>query len=247
MTAEVRLDGRTLHAFDGSSHDMLTGQASLRIGPHDLTPGAHTVSVERNGSESLFVALVADCAVSAAMNPTAPAVSVARHYARLVARPVEKRRRVWDEKLRRDVEQTYADVEFDRVPVAPGETLSLGDRIEVQLSLYAPADTRYVTVEDHLPAGCRTVELHGGRRLRSPMREHVECDDTRVAFSIDRVPAGAHTLTYVIRCQSIGSFAALPPRAIALDAPQAACIGNLDRLTIARPAAVPEPTLSANR
>ncbi|MFQ5878822.1 MAG: Ig-like domain-containing protein [Dehalococcoidia bacterium] len=113
---------------------------------------------------------------------------------------------------------------------------SLGDLVQVRLTVVAPTDLHYAVVEDFLPAGLEPVDTtlkttsHEMQRLlaqaqqalqpQGPRRwfyfnpfEHVEMRDNRVVLFATFLPKGVHQYVYLARATTAGQFRVMPARA----------------------------------
>ena len=114
-----------------------------------------------------------------------------------------------------------------RYLVSGGAGGSLGAAIRVQLTVVAPQDLFYLTLEDPLPAGAepvdgslRTTSQLVGINGRSTIPKgtgdlgwyvtHTDLRDDRTALFIGFLPAGTYQYTYLIHLATRGSYHALP-------------------------------------
>ncbi|MFW6162450.1 MAG: MG2 domain-containing protein, partial [Planctomycetota bacterium] len=100
------------------------------------------------------------------------------------------------------VKRTYHKLALDdenkqtRSPIAYGDALASGDRIEVTLEIEAKNDYEYLVFEDPKPSGCEPVELRSGYRWRQGLGSYMEIRDEKTAFFVSRISQGTHTLRY---------------------------------------------------
>ncbi len=113
---------------------------------------------------------------------------------------------------------------------------SLGDLVQVRLTVVAPTDLHYVVVEDSLPAGLEPIDTtlkttsQEMRRLLAEARqalqpqgprrwfyynpfEHVEMRDNRAVLFATFLPKGVHQYVYLARATTAGEFRVMPARA----------------------------------
>jgi uncharacterized protein YfaS (alpha-2-macroglobulin family) len=108
---------------------------------------------------------------------------------------------------------------------APGQIL------QVQLTLVAAHDLRYVLVDDPLPGGLEALDtsLKSSPTNQAPFDynweragsegwgwwyfSHVEMRDEKVVLSTSYLPAGTYTYTYQVRATTTGTFQVIPPSA----------------------------------
>ncbi len=108
---------------------------------------------------------------------------------------------------------------------------SLGQELQVTLTLVAPAGLSYVVVDDPLPAGLEAVDTS---LKSSPTNDipadydwtrlgqdgwgwwyfpHAELRDEKLVLSADYLPGGTYTYTYRVRAMTSGLFQVIPPTA----------------------------------
>ena len=114
-----------------------------------------------------------------------------------------------------------------RYLVTGGAGGSLGTTVRVQLTIVAPQDLFYLTLEDPLPAGVEPVD--GSLRTTSQLAgingqstipkgtddlgwyvTHTDLRDDRTALFIGFLPAGTYQYTYLIHLATRGTYHALP-------------------------------------
>jgi hypothetical protein len=158
------------------------GEARVDRGPEALVPrtwtlgdlgaGEHRLALERlDGTGRLYWSAAARTfSVADRIRPRANELAVRRDLRRLVGR-----------------ETLLAGVVFERVPLADGDAVEPGDRIEVVLTLETRAALEYLAIEDFKPAGLEAVELTSGfgPRLRELSADEVE---RRFGAGLDALP-----------------------------------------------------------
>jgi uncharacterized protein YfaS (alpha-2-macroglobulin family) len=99
---------------------------------------------------------------------------------------------------------------FDPTTNEPQTEYGVGDLIGVRLTVGAPEEMWYVTVEDPLPAGVEAIEgsLEAESGQGSPI--HFEKGEVKVALFIQRVEAGEHVYHYLARATVPGRFRSMP-------------------------------------
>ncbi|MBX3187760.1 MAG: hypothetical protein KF819_12125 [Labilithrix sp.] len=101
-----------------------------------------------------------------------------------------------------------------------------GDYVEVDLVLASPVPRDLVVVDDPLPSGFEAVNQSYANANRQAFRPdasgevtHRELRDDRVVSFFDRLPAGVHHTSYVLRVISPGRFVTPPTKAECMYAP----------------------------
>ena len=137
-----------------------------------------------------------------------------------------------------------------REPLADGDSLASGERVEVILTLDASNHQSYLMIEDLKPAGLEAVEVQSGSSIRArrlsqravdrlvqedfpsdPVASgwrwsgqqqplHQEWRDRQVALFVDELPEGVWEIRYTLRAEAPGAFHALPAVGQAMYIPQ---------------------------
>ena len=233
MTVTVTVDGKVRNELRITRANVLGLDASTLLGPDDLRPGRHTVRVHKRGRGVLYVSsylryYTREDPIKAAGHE----VTVSRKYVRLVPKEVTKTRGVWDPKTRKRITEQFKTIAYDRVPVQPGEELASGTLLEVCLQIEAKNNFEYMIFEDPKPAGCEPVRLVSGSSYGGGTYANLELRDERVVFFATYLRQGPHKLAYKLRCETPGTFSALPTRAEAMYAPLVRAISDSERLAV---------------
>ncbi len=233
MTLTVRVDGQVRNTLRVTKANVLAVDASTLIGPADLGPGKHTITIHKQGRGHLYAAgYLRYFTKEDPIKGAGHEVLVQRTYKRLVPKEVTKTRKVWDRKARKHIEERYTTIEYDRKPIEPGQELPSGTLIEVRLGIEAKNNFEYMLFEDPKPAGCEPVRLVSGRTYAGGMCSNLELRDERVVFFSTYLSQGRHELTYKLRCEVPGVFHALPTRAEAMYAPLVRAISDSAKLAV---------------
>ncbi|MBK6315575.1 MAG: alpha-2-macroglobulin [Blastocatellia bacterium] len=143
---------------------------------------------------------------------------------------------------------------YRRIPLADGDTISSGERIETVLTIETKNDYEYLLFEDLKPAGFEAVEVRSGEPLyaRELKESAVEGDrrgdeadytgrtewvyrelrDRKVAVFANRMPQGVWEIRYDLRAEVPGYFHALPVVGQAMYVPEIRGNGDEVRVTI---------------
>jgi uncharacterized protein YfaS (alpha-2-macroglobulin family) len=106
-----------------------------------------------------------------------------------------------------------------RPELKSGAPVKSGDEIEVELILESKNDYEYLLLADPKPAGMESMELTSGWTYDG-LSAYQEFRDEKVAFFLQSLPQGRHTLRYRVRAEVPGKFSALPASAEAMYAPE---------------------------
>ncbi len=101
-----------------------------------------------------------------------------------------------------------------------GMPVESGVRVRVDVELTANKAVEFVMVEDLKPAGFEAVMLQSGPAVCNYACAHAELRTDRVAMFITQIPVGVTKLSYELRAEVPGRFAALPARVEAMYAPE---------------------------
>jgi uncharacterized protein YfaS (alpha-2-macroglobulin family) len=200
-----------------------------------LGNGPQTVTVTRNGQGNVYYqAFLRYFSLEEGIQATGNEIRVRRRYFRL-EKPGAGTKPTTDAPLTEDG--------YLRSLVRPGQRLTSGDLLEVELLLESKNDYDHLVFEDMKPAGCEPVDLQSGSRYGTGLCSNMELRDEKVAFFISELPQGKHLLTYRVRAEIPGSFHALPLNGYAMYAPEVRCISDEGNFGIEDPA----PAKSAQR
>jgi len=220
MTVSVSLDDHPLRSFHITKDNALSLDTAVIVGSDRLGPGLHHVTVDKKGRGNVYFNTYLEYYTHE--DPIPPAgneMYVSRTYHRLTPKEVERTRKVYDPDRQEDVEETYRAIEFDRREISEVATIETGDLIEVELTVDARNNFEYVMFIDPKPAGCEPVELRSGATYGGGFYGHIELGDEDVTFFATYLPQGERTVSYRLRCETPGSFSALPTQVQAMYAP----------------------------
>ena len=105
------------------------------------------------------------------------------------------------------------------------EGKSVGDVIEVRLTVTAKNDYRYLVFEDMKGAGFEPLDLTSGHAY-SGVLSYREFRDERVAFFCSRLPQGKHEIAYRLRAEIPGRFHIMPTQGHAMYLPDVRAISG---------------------
>jgi uncharacterized protein YfaS (alpha-2-macroglobulin family) len=197
-TFVVSVNGREIRRVRYASGGLdLT--APLVLGDADLQPGQNVVTVTRDGRGTGYFAATVDVFnMNDFIRGVGGDVKVKRTYT-LLGRP--------------SADQVQAPTEY-------GMPVESGVRVRVDLELTATKAVEFVMVEDLKPAGFEAVEQRSGRQVCNFACAHAELRTDRVAMFLPSLPVGTTKLSYELRAEVPGRFAALPARFEAMYAPE---------------------------
>jgi len=118
------------------------------------------------------------------------------------------------------------------VPLAEGTAMTVGDEIEVRLTIKSKHPAEYVHLRDPRPAGCEPVKLTSGWRYELGLPRYEEIRDSGTNFFIEWLPQGEYTLTYRLRCAMAGTFKTGPASLQSMYAPEFAAYSSGQMINI---------------
>ncbi len=101
-----------------------------------------------------------------------------------------------------------------------GMPVESGVRVRVDLEITANKAVEFVMLEDLKPAGFEAVQLQSGPAVCNYACAHAELRTDRVAMFVPELRVGVTKLSYELRAEVPGRFAALPARVEAMYAPE---------------------------
>ncbi len=110
--------------------------------------------------------------------------------------------------------------EQGRAPTEYGMPVESGVRVRVDLEITANKAVEFVMLEDLKPAGFEAVQQRSGPEVCNYACAHAELRTDRVAMFMPELRVGTTKLSYELRAETPGKFAALPARAEAMYAPE---------------------------
>ncbi|MFH1620394.1 MAG: alpha-2-macroglobulin family protein [bacterium] len=90
-------------------------------------------------------------------------------------------------------------------PLAAGETVSVGDQVEVHLAIKTRSQFEYVHLKDPRGAGFEAEELRSGWKW-DKLSRYEEPRDSLTNFFMNRLPHGEYVLTYRMRPATPGTY-----------------------------------------
>ncbi len=117
-------------------------------------------------------------------------------------------------------------------PLADGAALSVGDEVEVHLSIRARHPAEYVQVRDPRPSGCEPVTLTSGYKWDVGLVRYEEIRDSGTNFFMEWLPQGEYMLKHRLRCAMAGTFKAAPATLQSMYAPEFAAYSAGTLVTI---------------
>jgi alpha-2-macroglobulin len=215
MEVEIKLDGQVKKSVQITAETLFAFDNSLVLQGADIASGKHTLEISRKGSGPLYANAYLTLFSKEDNIPAAGLeVKVERRYYKITEE--KKTSHVADAKGTAVAQQGRKTT---RTELKSGDPLKSGDEVEVELVLESKNDYEYVLLADPKPAGFEAVEVNSGW-VWEGLSAYREFRDEKVAFFVDRLPQGRHTIRYRVRAEVPGKFSALPAKAEAMYAPE---------------------------
>lgn len=225
MVVEVWIDGEKRQEVAINEGNLFTFDNKFVISGEAVTDGAHEIQLRRRGQGPVyFNAYLTNFTLEDHITAAGLEVKVQRRYYKLVA--VEQEIPVPGQRGQ-PIGQRVP--KYERVPIENLGVVTSGDLVEVELEIESKNDYEYVIFEDRKAAGFEAVDLRSGYNNRG-LRSYREMRDDRVAFFLQQLPRGRHSVSYRLRAEIPGTFSALPTIAKAMYAPELR--GNSDEIKV---------------
>jgi uncharacterized protein YfaS (alpha-2-macroglobulin family) len=201
----VRITAENLFTFDNK----------LILSGKQIPSGTHTITLKKSGKGAVyFNANLEYFTLEDFITREGLEIKVQRSVFRIN----EVNKKIKDVGSRGQVVDRRVE-KYDREPLKNLAALKSGDLVEVELVIDSKNDYEYLVFEDMKAAGFEPVEVRSGY-TDNEMGAYVEFRDQKVAFFVQRLARGKHSVSYRLRAEIPGKFSALPTRAYAMYAPE---------------------------
>jgi uncharacterized protein YfaS (alpha-2-macroglobulin family) len=215
MTVEIYFDGQLQKTVEITPQNLFNFDNQFILEGPQVASGKHVVEFKRKGTGPLyFNGYLTNFTLEDPIAHAGLEIKVDRKFYRLkkVAATVQAagaHGQVVDQKTEK----------FHREPLANLASLKSGELVEVELEIASKNDYEYLVFEDMKPAGFEPVDVRSGY-TGNAMGAYVEFRDNRVAFFVQALARGQHSVAYRMRAEIPGKFHTLPTRASAMYAPE---------------------------
>jgi hypothetical protein len=200
-TVTVALDGKPMREVRLTRESLFAADNFVTVSDDRLAPGRHTLTASFAGKGAVQIG---GQLVVPNEQDDIPAVgdrlTVRRTYHRLERLPL----------MLGDTTTRYR-----RHELSSGDTVTVGDLIEVRLAVGADDTFEFLAMEDPKPGGCEPISLRSGVRYSwySPF-VNVELRTTKTTFFATQLRPwwGGNETTYVVRAEAAGDYRILPAR-----------------------------------
>lgn len=194
-TARLLLNGKQVEQYTVEQGRLTAGQATLTV-PADA--GRTSLQLEKSNTSGTAY-------LSASLKYKVPLEQTAKPDSLQVERSIYRIKSV----------QTNGQWRHEYQPLKAGETVQVGEDLEVRLSVKNRTDLEYLILEDYLPAGFEVRQADRDPRYANEAYyqgwyDHKERRDTLMAWFIGDLPSGSHEFRFVVYPELKGTVTALP-------------------------------------
>lgn len=125
-----------------------------------------------------------------------------------------------------------ADISVTKTITSASDSLTLGDRVPVTITVTAYRDLSYVTLIDERSATLEPTDRVPDYRYAEGLSYYLEPLDSQTRFYINRLPRGVHTISYDAVVTAAGTFASGAATAQSQYAPELTARSGACRLVI---------------
>ena len=204
-TVVVKLNGKPLQSVRFEANQILNPPVTLNLNDAQLKSGENRIEFVKTGNGPLYT--------SASLSSFSQAETIAAAGNRITVQRTYAR-------IKQTLNPKSGQIEVQKQPLKPGDKVSSGEEIEVQMTVTSPNDYTYLMFADYKPAGFETVETFSGYLSQNGSFFYRELRDDRVVMFLDSLRQGTQVLNYRLRAETPGVFHALPHQAEAMYAPQ---------------------------
>jgi len=221
----VEVDGRKVADVPVGWKQVLAGDCRVEFAGKELRPGPHRITLKRAQPGSLYYALSARYFDrSEQTQEKGTGIQVARRYYKLAPSPAVAEQAA-------SAKAASGQTSGQRSLLNDGNSVRIGDTVQVELSIESHEPYEYVAFEDPKPAGFEPIELQSGYG-DGDIWSNVELRDENVVFFADALSPGKHRLSYQLRAEIPGTFHARPTRAFDMYNPRIAAHGTELKLRV---------------
>ncbi len=216
MTVEVWVNGQQKKSVKITSENLFTFDGTVTVVGDAVETGALEVELRRvAGAGPVYAnAYLGMFTLEDRIEKAGLEAKVERRYYKLVR--VETTEKVAGSRGQ-VVEQRVEKLE--RRALEHGSELVSGDLVEVELVIESKNDYEYLCFEDPKAAGFEAHQVRSGY-VYGNLWAYMELRDAQVSFFVRALPRGTSSVSYRLRAEIPGKFAALPAKAHAMYAPE---------------------------
>jgi hypothetical protein len=176
---ELMVDGQVSRTIAVTPQSLFSFEGELVLSGKEITAGEHTLHITRKGTGACYYTIDLEYfSQEEYIEPKGHEIFVSRKYYKI-------------DRVTTTLEDGRTKEEFKRTELKPGDIVTSGQLIDVELEVESKNEYEYLIFEDPKPAGCEAVEVRsgwkwagGGRPLRRVSR--------REGVDVRRVSAARH-------------------------------------------------------
>jgi hypothetical protein len=215
LTLDIYFNDTRVKTVRITAENLFTFDNKLVLSGKQIPTGTHTITLKKSGKGPVYFNAYLDYfTLEDFITKEGLEIKVQRRVFRLK----EVNKKVKDVGSRGQVVDRRVE-KYEREPLKNLAALKSGDLVEVELVIDSKNDYEYLVFEDMKAAGFEPVEVRSGY-TDNEMGAYVEFRDQKVAFFVQRLARGKHSVSYRLRAEIPGKFSALPTRAYAMYAPE---------------------------
>jgi hypothetical protein len=215
LTLDIYFNDTRIKTVRITAENLFTFDNKLILSGKQIPTGTHTITLKKSGKGPVYFNAYLDYfTLEDFITKEGLEIKVQRRVFRLK----EVNKKVKDVGSRGQVVDRRVE-KYEREPLKNLAALKSGDLVEVELVIDSKNDYEYLVFEDMKAAGFEPVEVRSGY-TDNEMGAYVEFRDQKVAFFVQRLARGKHSVSYRLRAEIPGKFSALPTRAYAMYAPE---------------------------
>jgi uncharacterized protein YfaS (alpha-2-macroglobulin family) len=215
LTLDIYFNDTKLKTIRIEAQNLFTFDNKLILSGKQIPTGTHTITLKKSGQGPIYFNAYLDYfTLEDFITREGLEIKVRRSIFKLK----EVNKKIKDVGSRGQVVDRRVE-KFEREPPKNLSALKSGDLVEVELVIDSKNDYEYLVFEDMKAAGFEPVEVRSGY-TDNEMGAYVEFRDQKVAFFVQRLARGRHSVSYRLRAEIPGKFSALPTRAYAMYAPE---------------------------
>lgn len=218
INLDITLNGETVKTVSVNQENLFDFDNNLIIEGIDLNPGEHQLEIVKSGSGPLYYnAYVNNFSLEDKLEKQGLELKVERRFYKLTA--IEATSDVagsGGQAIKQNIEK------YQRTEIDEDSVLESGDLVEIELLIDSKNDYEYILIEDMKAAGFEAITVQSGYLANNAngLRAYVEYRDNRVAFFVQQLARGSHSLSYRLKAEIPGKFSALPTKIEAMYAPE---------------------------
>jgi uncharacterized protein YfaS (alpha-2-macroglobulin family)/tetratricopeptide (TPR) repeat protein len=217
---ELMVDGQVSRTIAVTPQSLFSFEGELVLSGKEITAGEHTLHITRKGTGACYYTIDLEYfSQEEYIEPKGHEIFVSRKYYKI-------------DRVTTTLEDGRTKEEFKRTELKPGDIVTSGQLIDVELEVESKNEYEYLIFEDPKPAGCEAVEVRSGWKWAGGVGLYVEYRDEKVSMFAGYLQQGTVKLTYRLRCEIPGRFNALPAQAYAMYSPKLRANSANDVITI---------------